>query len=124
MFQVHLINVPAFINNVMSLFRPFLKEKFLNKVPELPPVSFEKYSETKHEFCPKLQALGVRSSASAPRVLQIFFHCSGYEALYEHVPREALPREYGGKLGSTQDLAGESGYVTHRSGRSPLAASN
>ncbi|XP_021921168.1 alpha-tocopherol transfer protein-like [Zootermopsis nevadensis] len=64
--QVHLINVPAFINNVMSLFRPFLKEKFLNK---------------------------------------IFFHCSGYEALYEHVPREALPREYGGKLDSTQDLA-------------------
>lgn len=46
-----------------------------------------------------------------PSVLQIFFHCSGYESLYEYVPRDALPREYGGKLDSMQDLTGESGQV-------------
>jgi hypothetical protein len=40
-------------------------------------------------------------------MLQFFFHCSGYEALYEHVPREALPREYGGKLASVEELTGE-----------------
>lgn len=38
---------------------------------------------------------------------QFFFHCSGYESLYEHVPREALPREYGGTLGSVEELTGE-----------------
>ncbi|XP_023706066.1 alpha-tocopherol transfer protein isoform X3 [Cryptotermes secundus] len=63
--QVHLLNAPVFISNIMNLFRPFLKEKFFSKV---------------------------------------FFHCSGYESLYEHVPRDALPREYGGKLDSIQEL--------------------
>jgi hypothetical protein len=40
-------------------------------------------------------------------VLQFFFHSSGYDSLYEHVPPEALPRDYGGKLGSIEDLTGE-----------------
>ena len=40
-------------------------------------------------------------------MFQFFFHCSGYEALYEHVPPEALPREYGGKLESVAELTGE-----------------
>jgi hypothetical protein len=30
--QVHLLNVPPFIGNVLNLFRPFVKEKFYNKV--------------------------------------------------------------------------------------------
>jgi hypothetical protein len=40
-------------------------------------------------------------------MFQFFFHCSGYESLYEHVPPEALPREYGGKLESVAELTGE-----------------
>jgi len=40
-------------------------------------------------------------------IFQFFFHCSGYESLYEHVPPEALPREYGGKLESIAELTGE-----------------
>jgi hypothetical protein len=37
-FQVHLLNAPVFITNVMNLFRPFLKEKLVSKVTEFPPV--------------------------------------------------------------------------------------
>jgi hypothetical protein len=40
-------------------------------------------------------------------MFQFYFHLSGYESLYEHVPPEALPREYGGKLGSVAELTGE-----------------
>jgi hypothetical protein len=40
-------------------------------------------------------------------VFQVFFHGSGFESLYEHVPRDALPREYGGQLDSVQQLTGE-----------------
>ena len=29
--QVHFINTPSFVGNVMKMFRPFLKEKLLNK---------------------------------------------------------------------------------------------
>lgn len=32
------------------------------------------------------------------------FHTSGYDSLYEHVPREILPLEYGGKAGAFDDL--------------------
>jgi hypothetical protein len=56
---------------------------------------------------------------AVPFVLQFFVHCSGYESLYEHVPREALPKEYGGKLDSIQDLTGESGHSEPQSPRSP-----
>ncbi|XP_069687985.1 alpha-tocopherol transfer protein-like [Periplaneta americana] len=63
--QVHLLNAPAFIGNIMNLFRPFLKEKLIGK---------------------------------------FFFHCAGYESLYEHVPKDVLPMEYGGHLSSIHDL--------------------
>jgi hypothetical protein len=32
LFQLHLLNTPVFINNVINLFRPFLKEKLMQKV--------------------------------------------------------------------------------------------
>lgn len=65
MAQLHLLNSPVFVSNVLNLFRPFLKEKLMQK---------------------------------------FFLHCSGYESLYEHVPREALPREYGGMLDCVAEL--------------------
>jgi hypothetical protein len=33
-FQVHLLNAPVFVSNVMNLFRPFLKQKLVNKVTQ------------------------------------------------------------------------------------------
>jgi len=38
LFNVHFLNAPSFITNVMSIFYPFLKEKLIEKV--------EKRSET------------------------------------------------------------------------------
>lgn len=32
------------------------------------------------------------------------FHSSGYETLYEHIPRDMLPFEYGGTIGKVDDL--------------------
>jgi hypothetical protein len=48
-----------------------------------------------------------RAAQSLADVLQVFFHCDGYESLYKHVPRDVLPREYGGELDSVEDLTGE-----------------
>jgi hypothetical protein len=38
-FQVHLLNAPVFITNIVNLFRPFLKERLFSKVMQLSLVS-------------------------------------------------------------------------------------
>lgn len=35
------------------------------------------------------------------------FHTTGIETLYEHVPKELLPEEYGGLAGKLSDLKEE-----------------
>lgn len=35
------------------------------------------------------------------------FHTSGYESLYEYVPKENLPEEYGGDVGKIDDIYNE-----------------
>lgn len=35
------------------------------------------------------------------------FHTSGYESLYEHVPKNLLPIEYGGNAGNIDDIYDE-----------------
>ena len=32
------------------------------------------------------------------------FHTDGLESLYDHVPRDMLPSEYGGKAGSLSEI--------------------
>lgn len=35
------------------------------------------------------------------------FHTAGYESLYDHIPREILPKEYGGNAGQVDDIFNE-----------------
>lgn len=38
---------------------------------------------------------------------QLFVHNKDYEAFYKHVPKEILPKEYGGDGGTTKEMLGE-----------------
>lgn len=66
--NVHFINVPSFINQVMAVIRPFLRKE----VEKL-----------------------------------IRFHKSGSDTLYDFVPKELLPVEYGGETGTLDELRQE-----------------
>ncbi|XP_025829893.1 alpha-tocopherol transfer protein-like isoform X2 [Agrilus planipennis] len=63
--QIHIINTPSFVDKMMLLIKPFLK------------------NETGR---------------------MMHFHSSDLSTLYEYVPKDLLPEEYGGESGKLSDL--------------------
>ncbi|KAH8275697.1 hypothetical protein KR044_002930, partial [Drosophila immigrans] len=62
---VHIINCPSFLDRMMAMMKPFIREE----------------------------------------VLQLMhYHTEGLDSLYELIPRDMLPNEYGGKAGSMAEL--------------------
>lgn len=64
--QIHFVNVPHFIEKVLALFTPLLKEKLVKK---------------------------------------FIIHTHPSDSLYEYIPQEILPDEYGGKAGTIAELS-------------------
>lgn len=49
--------------------------------------------------------LGLIKSVVAPKVMKrVYIHSNGLETLYQHVPRQNLPNEYGGEAGKLDEL--------------------
>ncbi|CAH1119368.1 unnamed protein product [Phaedon cochleariae] len=63
--EIHLLNVPSFLDRVMALIRPFLK-------------------------------------AEVAKMLH--FHLPNSATLFEFIPKEVLPEEYGGTAGNCKDI--------------------
>jgi hypothetical protein len=53
-------------------------------------------------------------------VLQIYVHATGLESLYNYVPKEVLPEEYGGYAGPLDVIHGEL-LVRHLARRQTIA---
>lgn len=68
LINVHFINVPSFINQIMAIIRPFVRKE----VEKL-----------------------------------IRFHKAGADTLYEYVPKELLPAEYGGSTSTVEEIRKE-----------------
>lgn len=47
----------------------------------------------------------IEQMADASILLQIYIHTDNLDKLYEFVPKDLLPNEYGGKAGNFEDLA-------------------
>ncbi|XP_061398072.1 alpha-tocopherol transfer protein-like [Musca vetustissima] len=65
---IHLINCPAYVNNMFAMVKPFMKKETIDKIQ---------------------------------------FHVRSIENLFESVPKEMLPSEYGGNSSSIDDLSEE-----------------
>ncbi|XP_058974602.1 alpha-tocopherol transfer protein [Musca domestica] len=65
---IHLINCPAYVNNMFAVVKPMLRKETIDKV---------------------------------------HFHVHTVESLFEFVPQDMMPAEYGGKAGSVDDLSEE-----------------
>lgn len=81
---MHIINCPTSLNHMMAITRPFIHEEVYKMV------SVSNFEDIELIF------KGFQ--------LQIHFHTEGIERLYEHVPRDMLPTEYGGKAGSLSEI--------------------
>ncbi|KAH8287669.1 hypothetical protein KR054_011340 [Drosophila jambulina] len=66
---MHVINCPSFLDKLVSMMSPFLREEVRNMIK---------------------------------------YHTEGLESLYEEVPRDMLPEEYGGKAGTMEQLKARS----------------
>ncbi|XP_017064241.1 alpha-tocopherol transfer protein-like isoform X2 [Drosophila eugracilis] len=64
-YAMHVINCPSYLDRLISMMSPFLREEVRNMIK---------------------------------------YHTGGLESLYEEVPRDMLPDEYGGKAGSIAEL--------------------
>ncbi|XP_034107233.1 alpha-tocopherol transfer protein-like [Drosophila albomicans] len=62
---VHIINCPSFLDRMMAMMKPFIREEILQLM---------------------------------------HYHTEGLDSLYEKIPRDMLPNEYGGKAGSMTEL--------------------
>ncbi|XP_017045964.1 alpha-tocopherol transfer protein-like [Drosophila ficusphila] len=62
---MHVINCPSFLDRLISMMSPFLREEVRNMIK---------------------------------------YHTEGLESLYEEVPKDMLPKEYGGKAGTIAEL--------------------
>ncbi|XP_060663464.1 alpha-tocopherol transfer protein-like [Drosophila nasuta] len=62
---VHIINCPSFLDRMMAMMKPFIREEILQLM---------------------------------------HYHTEGLDSLYEKIPRDMLPNEYGGKAGSMAEL--------------------
>lgn len=82
---IHIINCPSFLDRMMAMMKPFIREEV-----------FEMVICHSASLCHLLYALYLQ--------LQIKYHTEGMDSLYELVPRDMLPVEYGGKAGTIAEI--------------------
>lgn len=87
--QLHYLNLPSFFDTMYQMMKPFIKEKLRKRVMRNYVISFISIIDIL--FC----------------TFQIILHTKdNLEGLYEYVPKEILPIEYGGTEGTLQELTG------------------
>lgn len=83
---IHIINCPSFLDRMMAMMKPFIREEVFQMVCTSHPVF----------------SLFVCTYFSPP--FQIKYHTEGMDSLYKLVPRDMLPVEYGGKAGTIAEI--------------------
>lgn len=84
---IHIINCPSFLDRMMAMMKPFIREEVFQMVC------------TSHPFrLPPFRLYLLYSP------FQIKYHTEGMDSLYELVPRDMLPVEYGGKAGTIAEI--------------------
>ncbi|KAH8386917.1 hypothetical protein KR093_003475, partial [Drosophila rubida] len=82
---IHFINCPSFLDRMLTIMRPFIREEILQLVSQS---RYKSNSNCSNHFS----------------LFQMHYHVDGMESLYELIPRDMLPNEYGGKAGSMDEL--------------------
>lgn len=83
---VHIINCPSFLDRMMAMMKPFIREEVFQMV------------------CTSHSASPGHLYNSRYAKFQIKYHTEGLDSLYEVVPRDMLPVEYGGKAGTIAEI--------------------
>lgn len=89
---IHTINTVAFIDMITSMTKPFMKKELSEKVM--------------NPFCYQCNAY-VNIYAHFYILFQLFYHSVDSETIFDHIPREIMPIEFGGSGKSSKIVDGE-----------------
>lgn len=90
--RVHFLHAPAFVENILNIFYPLLKERLVQKV-----LIF-------------LQIESPRLISWSFVIFKFRVHTGGGEELYPYMDKEILPNEWGGRAGTFDQL---NGFFSH-----------
>lgn len=93
--QIHVINCASYLDRIMALVRPFMRKE-VAKVVSLSAVT-AKTGSLNHFYLPQLN-----------------FHKPNSQTLYEFVPKDLLPAEYGGKCGEIRSIKDDFGKLLNQ----------